>query len=181
MADAGVEDAADEAPAFRARESLVVHDAWQITDEATDPFDDRPGTFRCLDGSLGPDVLGEEEVFDFEMATCDYATVMQPTLASVSRGEWIKVRVFHFDLTAPEPAEAHLAIQLGDVTPIDQRIPIPSEGALISEAWQADADVPIGTPVYVHVHNHGDNSWSVIEISVGSERPTVLERDAALD
>jgi hypothetical protein len=49
------------------------------------------------------------------------------------------------------------------------RVPIPSGSGLLSPEWLASRELPAGTPVHFHLHNHGANSWSLIELSVGPE------------
>ncbi len=164
-------DAGPEASTPRARVDLVDAEEWQLVEEADDPFEDRPDGFRCLEASYRAQDLGGERVFDVETDTCEYITVTQPSLADVLAGDFLKARVFHFDLRAPSPAEAHVAIGIGSDVPVDVRVPIPSEGALIGPVWQAPRDIAAGTPVYFHLHNHGTNSWAMVELSSGPERP----------
>mgnify|MGYP001277557483 CR=1 FL=1 len=45
-------------------------------------------------------------------------------------------------------------------------IDIPAEAAFLDEQWVSTIDAPEGTPVHVHVHNHGINSYRVADLSV---------------
>jgi hypothetical protein len=50
---------------------------------------------------------------------------------------------------------------------LDERIPIPRPGGLIARQRTLERALPAGAPVYFHLHNHGANSWSLVEVSAG--------------
>lgn len=75
--------------------------------------------------------------------------------------------LWHFELSADEPAEAHAALLVDGMPFFEERIPIPQVGGLISRQVRAARAIPAGTPIYFHLHNHGANSWSLVEVSVG--------------
>jgi hypothetical protein len=147
--------------------SLVDHDVWQVVTGDDDPF----AALVAADAACDPDAgyraeyFGEEYVFSIDTAFCNALTVMQPTTVSIAAGERLRTRIWHFSLTADKPAEAYVAIALGDDVIMDETLPIPSGSGLSLLTWTASESVPDGTPIYFHVHNHGDNSWSFIELS----------------
>jgi hypothetical protein len=155
----------------RARASLVDPSAWQVMAAVDDPFADRPEDPSCADGSFVPEWLADEAVFSVDTGGCSYLTARQSTLRQVAAGESLALRVWHFALTAGESAVAHVAVQLGDELLLDQSVAIPSKGGLLSLEQVAPSAVPAGTPVYFHLHNHGDNSWSFVELSAGPPQP----------
>lgn len=144
-------------------------------DEGGDPFDDRPlAPEACEEWAYLTEASGGERVFSIQTAGCSYGTFMQPTLVDVYEGEFLDARLWHFRLIALDPAEAHVAVALGAPgSGFDARIPIPSESGVVGKTWQAPRDYPAGTPVYFHVHNHGDNEYQLIELSTGTDDPTV--------
>jgi hypothetical protein len=95
--------------------------------------------------------------------------VKQPTQRELAAGDLLKVRLWHFALSAPEPAEAHAALLVAGLRVLDERIAIPQPGALIVRQVRVERDVPAGALVYFHLHNHGANSWALVEVSVGRE------------
>jgi hypothetical protein len=113
------------------------------------------------------EALGGDDAFSVDTGRCSYLTVMQPALRAVAAGEVLQVRLWHFDLTAFEPAEAHAAVLVDGLALLDERVPIPSPGGLLVKEVPAERVIPAGAPVYFHLHNHGTNSWSLVEVSAG--------------
>ena len=89
---------------------------------------------------------------------CDYVTLEQGLLRDVQAGERVVVDVWNLGLWAEERAVAHVSVQLGDAR-WEAWADIPSP----AERWQAVFEVerrlPAGTPIRLHLHNHGANSW----------------------
>ncbi|HTU61600.1 MAG TPA: hypothetical protein VMF89_24260, partial [Polyangiales bacterium] len=139
----------------------------EIVSAEEDPFTDRVPDAMCPDDSHMPELLGAEPVFSIDTGGCTYITARQPALRDVAKGETLVARVWHFALNAGESAEAHVALRIGDTTVLDQTVPIPSEGGLIAATEVAMNAFEAGTPVFFHLHNHGDNSWSLVELSAG--------------
>lgn len=149
------------------RRSLVLPALWMPLLATDDPFDDRPLTTRCDPSAHFAETLAAEPVFSVDTGGCAYLTVRQLTRSDVAVGEVIKVRLWHFELSAPEPAEAHAAIVIDGTSLLDERIAIPQPGALITAQMKAERAIPAGASVYFHLHNHGANSWSLVEVSAG--------------
>jgi hypothetical protein len=174
---------ADAGRPFRERTALIDLESFQLADAASDPFDDRPpDPIACaVDGHI-VEVFGGALVYSIYSDKCRYVTAVQPSLADVYQGEVVRARFWHFALIAPEPAEAHVMIALdGTRDGLERRIAIPAESALISETWRATRDYPRGTPVYFHVHNHGNNEYLLIELSTGTEDPDRVDEDTAVE
>lgn len=167
-ADASASDAAARVP-VRPRGALVSSDRWEIVSADDDPFADRLPDARCPAGAVMPELLGAEPVFSVDTGDCTYLTARQPALRDVARGETFVARVWHFALTAGEAGEAHVALRIGDSTVLDEMVPIPSAGGLIAVEEPATSTFEAGTPIYFHLHNHGDNSWSLVELSAGPQ------------
>lgn len=175
VSDPGEPDAAEPAPRdagliSSARENLVIHEFWSTPTE--DPFDDRPADAGCNRAGIMPELLAEEPVFSVDTGFCGYITVAQPTLREIAAGQSIKVRLWHFELSAPMPAQAHAAVLVDGLHVLDELIPIPSPGGLLVRELVAPRAIPKGASVYFHLHNHGSNSWSLVEVSAGPCGPT---------
>jgi hypothetical protein len=69
-------------------------------------------------------------------------------------------------LTAPAASEAHLALQVGEHLIWEAFVPIPTDSDLLMDTWTAPADIPAGEDIYFHVHNHGNNEYNLIEVSL---------------
>jgi hypothetical protein len=169
--DGGV-DAGFDAHVPRPRVSLVDPERWTRTTEAGDPFDDRLPAVICDETATHAEDLGGALVYSVDTSFCNYVTARQATLADVRAGDYVRVRAFHFRLFAREPAEAHIAVRLGETLLWEERVPIPDdESGPLGATVRAAADVPRGTDVFFHLHNHGDNSWALVELTTGEIEP----------
>jgi hypothetical protein len=164
LADAGLPN--DEP---KARKSLVDHKLWSRVEAVDDPFSDGPAQVDCGFSATNYEYLGDEWAFSVDTGFCNYVTVQQPALRDIASGETIKLRLWHFELSAPEPAEAHAAVVVDGITILDERIPIPAPGGLVVREVRVERAVEMGAPVLFHLHNHGANSWSLVEVSNGSD------------
>jgi hypothetical protein len=168
-------DASDAAPPPepRTRESLVDHDEWQIVPDADDPYlDERPETVTCdADNGYGAEAFQPGDPPDSSLFVstvyCDYLTVEQPTLVPIVAGDTVVLRLWQSALLIPQGATVHIAVRVGDEIAWEDTVPIPIDSAMLKEEWQVVTDVPTGTPVQFHLHNHGSNEYSLLELSVG--------------
>lgn len=151
----------------RTPEPLLLADLWEVLAEEEDPFGDRPANARCLDTGVRAESLGMERVLGIDTADCGYVTARQKTLHDIAKGDIVVVRLWHFELTAAEPAEAHAVVQVDGITFMEERVAIPQEGGLIRAEAQAEREIPAGSVAYFHLHNHGENSWALLEVSSG--------------
>lgn len=157
----------EDPPADRPDEpfALVDHTEWGFAESDEDPFVDRPVEVRCPTNSWGVEELDGQMTIAVTTDFCEYFTVMQPTVDDVWAGDTLSWRIFHFALESERPATAHVALRIGSQMLVDEEIEIPSESALLAGDIPASEDYAAGTPVYFHVHNHGANEYSLIELS----------------
>ena len=142
---------------------LVTADAWVQVEAAADPYaDHRPETVECGLGGI----FVEEGELDIDTNLCNYAMIEQPGLAEVRTGDTLTLSMRHFDLTAPEPASAHVALLLGEALAWERTLLIPGPAEVISVDIDAPTDLPAGEPVRFHLHNHGQNTWILTGITV---------------
>jgi hypothetical protein len=149
------------------RTTLVAPSLWRSVGPFDDPFEDGPELPRCSTAALMAEMLAGEPVFSVDTGECDYVTVSQSIQRAVAPGETIRVRLWHFELDAPEPAEAHAALRVDGLSILDERVKIPQPGGLIAKQLQLVRAIPEGALVHFHLHNHGANSWSLVEVSAG--------------
>jgi hypothetical protein len=137
---------------------------WTEVAPEDDPYDDRPEGAGCepfgwyLEGS----------VVEVQTDVCRYVTLTQGILRPVEAGETVLVDVWNLGLWADARARGHVSVQLGDARPEEPPLEearweafplIPSPAQQWDAALVAPAALPAGTPIYLHVHNHGANSW----------------------
>jgi hypothetical protein len=149
-------------------------DQWaRVADVEADLFGaERPADLVCDETGLSLESVGPDPAFEIQTDLCDYATAQQPTLVALAPGDTLSVRVFHWSLVADEAAEAHLALALGGEVVWERYVPIPSEPDLLEEDVVIERDLPAGTPLQFHVHNHGDNAYDILELKA---TPAVAE------
>jgi hypothetical protein len=150
-----------------ARASLVLPELWAPLDPASDPFDDQPPLVSCSWLGVMPETLSEERVLGVDTGGCNYLSAVQPTQRAVAAGETLKVRLWHFELNAPAESAAHAALLVDGLLILNARVPIPSPGGLIVEEVRAERAIAPGAPVHFHLHNHGANTWALVEVSAG--------------
>lgn len=149
--------------------SLVERSAWErVDDVAQDVFGaERPEGLVCDEVlGIGTEVFGSEEVLEINTDFCDYATVRQPSLQALMAGDTVAIRAWHYELTTPAPAQAHLALAIDGEIAWEVHVPSPAEGAFVEGEIAIDRDVPAGAELQFHVHNHGANSYDLLSIEV---------------
>jgi hypothetical protein len=101
----------------------------------------------------------ERGSLEVDTVNCNYLLVEHPAQRPVPRGSNVYLELVHFDLAAPEPATAHVALFFGDDLQWELEIPIPSLAYVYKETFQATRDLAEGEPIRFHLHNHGQNTW----------------------
>ena len=143
--------------------ALVNARLWTVTDADSDPWaSERPPSFDCPDYAIEVEPGGLE----IDTGDCDYATIQQPSLSAVGAGDEVAFIFWHNALVAESEATAHVALRIGPHLIWEATLPIPGPGAVYTPTKRADFDAPAGTPVYLHLHNHGANTWlfSTVEV-----------------
>jgi len=143
--------------------SLVDPSWWSEVDVDQDPFADRPETVDCPRAAWIVETDPQPSL-EVDTGLCTYLLVDQPSLERVCAGQDIEVEFAHGALVADEPAMAHIAVLVGDLTVVDEEVAIPADARRMT----VDHAIQQGVPITVHLHNHGDNSWNITDItSVG--------------
>ena len=134
---------------------------FRVVDATEDPLPaHRPPQIDCPPTSYSF-VYSGLDVETGETGRCNYLSVAQPSLYAMHPGDTLHLFVQHGRLLsiAAQPAQAHVALLIGQSVLWEKTIAIPSEFQFYEETLRIDGDVPAGTPVYFHLHNHGDNAW----------------------
>jgi hypothetical protein len=146
---------------------LVDPMAWTPVPAQDDPLaDHRPADVQCPIGGW----LFEPQGFEVNTLQCNYAMFSAPAQAAVVAGNRVVATLYHFDLVAAEPASAHVALLIGDTILWQTDVAIPGKANAFNVDVVADTTVPAGTPVYFHLHNHGQNTWTLgaVEVEVSA-------------
>lgn len=159
----------DAAPAKRVKRPppkatpMVMKELWTPVEAAVDPLaSHRPVDVNCPRGGW----VVERQGFEIRTRYCNYAMFSQPSLAPVEPGDRIVAMLYHFDLADAEPATAHLALMIGPRVVWEKTIEIPGKANAYNVEVISDFSAPAGTPVYLHLHNHGRNEWTLASVGV---------------
>ncbi len=132
---------------------LVDVEAWQVLDDDQDPIGPAPAP--C--GAAGIQI--ESGVLEVQTDACPWVTLGQPSLGELAAGDTLSLLAWHGTLAAPEPAQGHMSLWVGEEEIWRIEPAIPSEGVIYEESLRVQSPAPEGTMVRLHVHNHGANSW----------------------
>lgn len=142
---------------------LVQKELWAPVEATTDPLaSHRPAVVEC--SRVG--WIVEPQGFEIRTTYCNYGMFSQPSMVPVKPGDRIVAMLYHFDLASAEPATAHLALLLGPRVLWERQIEIPGKANAFNAEITADFSAPAGTPVYLHLHNHGRNEWTLASMGV---------------
>lgn len=143
---------------------LLDHTKWTASLPEMDPFRVIwPDAARC-DGDFAWHI--EQDALEVDTGICTFVTLQQPLLASIKRGDSIKLGLWHVQLSSEIAAEAVVQLRTGTETLWSLTIPLPARANYLEPRFSAPANVAAGVPLYFHVHNHGANSWYLLYLSV---------------
>jgi len=142
---------------------LIDHERWvQIEASADDPLvDHRPSSITC--GVAG--WYRENEIIEIDTNFCNYLALRQDSLAAITEGAKVRLGFYHFDLVAPEPALAHVAVLVDGQLLWEQEIAIPGAAMVYALEFEAPFSAPAGAELVFHLHNHGQNTWALQALS----------------
>jgi len=142
---------------------LIRKGGWTVTAAESDPWAaERPAVVDCPDYAIEVEPGGLE----IDTGDCNYATIEQPIRDEIRPGDEIALIFWHNVLVAATEGTAHVALQFGDEMVWEITLPIPSPGRVHTPTLRAETLVPAGTLAYLHLHNHGANTWlfSTLEV-----------------
>lgn len=149
---------------------LVTLFDWAITEPAQDPFTEFwSDHVRCPESEHGPENLAGVWAYSIQTGVCNWLTIEQLSLGAVRAGDLIRAAVWHFALTAPEPASARVGLATADGILAQVIEPIPQQGRLIQLEFIAQGPIAEATPIYFHISNHGANSWHLLDIQINPD------------
>ena len=163
---------------------LVEAQYWQLLSDEADPwFDQRPDDVEPCDPS---GIIIEAQAIEITTSKCNWATVGQVLRNDVIEGDDIELLAYHgvlgligggldtggtdtggtdtggTDTGAEDEQETHygyMFLRVGERIVWELQVELPAASAIYNEDLVADWSAGYGTPVYLHVHNHGSNDW----------------------
>lgn len=126
--------------------------------ESEDPLaEHRPESTDC--SSIAGWYL-EGERLEVDAGRCNYLALVEPALTEAPAGARLLTEISHYDLTAAESGEAHIALLLRDKVFWERTIPIPGEANVYPVDLTLSSDIAVGDRIGIHLHNHGQNTYS---------------------
>lgn len=138
---------------------------WQPATGADPLAAHRPVGASCASGA-------ELEALTFEIDTelCAYAFFEQPLGQALEPGARVVVGLWHADLAAAEPATGHVALLADGAVIWERTVPIPSPACVYDDVVEVEAPIERGTPLQLHLHNHGANTWNLRRVERAPDR-----------
>ena len=137
--------------------TLSEQDPWwseDLADELCEPMD------------YGPEITPIGMLFDIDTSFCGYLTVNQTLLAEVPIGDLFRVKIVQYALTESEgPYLLAMAVGEPAVTLWEMTIEVPSDFQVVDVTWPAARTYLVDEPVYFHLSNHGENTWSFVNLT----------------
>jgi mono/diheme cytochrome c family protein len=146
-------------------ESLQLIDAndWVVQSAAEDRFSShRPADVNCPDNRW----YNEDGALEVETGYCNYLSLAQPSKAALAMGDALHLVLWHGDLAFETPAQAHVAITVDGHTVWQENVKIPADADIYDVRIPIDFDAPVGSKVEYHLHNHGYNTWTLLQLGV---------------
>jgi hypothetical protein len=152
------------APSWGEPEPVAVWDGWRLS-TADEPFGAAPADVYCDPLGWGPELFGPEPALQVWTAACPWVTVEQPSRVPLERGDRLSFRLWHDPLSADAPATAWIGLAADTSVLAWWSVPIPAPSGPVLDDLELAVDFPEGTPIRFHVHNHGNNTYHLLELS----------------
>lgn len=141
---------------------LIDRAAWAPVPPEADPLaSHRPPDLRCDPEAWGDEGLATE----IRTESCDYLALSQPLAEGIRPGDLLRVTFGWGQLRAPAPAEGHIALLVQDTVIAERTLEIPGPAEAHTFTTLATHAFPEATPVILHVHNHGANTWQLYDFA----------------
>ncbi len=154
--------------------ALLDHGQWHAYPREADPLArHQPDAIDCGPAGWYVETDFEAPLLEIDTTYCNYALLETEVTHEVAEGDPITFELRHYDLRAPEAAEAHIAWSFGGELEWETTIAIPSDAAVRTFTWPATKARAPGEPIRLHLHNHGQNTWLIASLIASvSPHPT---------
>lgn len=163
----------------KVRVPLITAQGWDTASSNRDLFTDhRPAQIDC---PRDTGWLAEEGALEIRTESCNYLSLTQQSLLNLEAGTVLELALSHSDLNYNAPATAHVAVSVGGKTIWESDIPIPSEESILKQSVKLPFAVSQGDAIDIHLHNHGQNTWTLHSIDALVSEDFNLEFCASFD
>ena len=95
-----------------------------------------------------------------------FSRAQQGSLNAAEAGEELQIRIWHSELNADEPAIGYVGLAIGEDIVWEGEVSIPSEAGPLEGTITLTDSIELGEPLRVHVHNHGENTWTLLQLEI---------------
>ncbi len=139
---------------------LAEPSAWEAA-EGPDPLaDHRPPAAACPPAGR----IVEGLTLEVDTGLCTYAFLEQPLPGSLRPGDRLEIALWHADLVSDAPGEGHIALLAGGAVLWETTRPIPTSPCAITDVVPVGVAAQAGSPLQLHLHNHGANTWNLFRV-----------------
>lgn len=85
-------------------------------------------------------------------------------MVALDPGDVVSIHAFHYELSAPSPAEGYMALAIDGEVVWEVTVAIPAAPGPLSGQVTIDRALPAGADLQLHVHNHGANTWELVSV-----------------
>jgi mono/diheme cytochrome c family protein len=122
----------------------------------------RPAVVECPDNSWD----NEDGALEVETGFCNYLSVSQGSKAALGQGDNLHLVLWHGNLASEQKATAHVAITIAGKTVWQEEVEIPTDANIYDLRVPIDFDAPADSKVEFHLHNHGYNTWTLLQLEL---------------
>lgn len=142
---------------------LLDHKQWRTYDATLDPLrGHQPAVLDCVQ----PGWFIERNMLEISTGQCNYVLLEHPSLQAAPANSEVLIELYHYDLVAAEPAQAHIALMFGDDLQWETMLPIPAEANVHQLRFRTTRALAVGEAIRFHLHNHGQNTWLLASVHV---------------
>lgn len=151
-----------DSPAAESQQLIDAND-WVMQSAADDSFSaHRMAAVNCPDNSW----YNEDGALEVQTGYCNYLALAQPAKVALTQGDTLHLVLWHGNLAFAEPAQAHAAITVDGRTVWEEYVAIPTDANIYDVRVPIDFNAPVGSKVEYHLHNHGYNTWTLLQLDV---------------
>jgi hypothetical protein len=140
---------------------LVLPEDWVLVDPEDDPW---PGVPPEAEACSRRALRVEVGTIELDTAVCDWITATAPARIDVRPGRALELLAWHAPLVAEDVAEATMGVRTEAGAVWEVEVPVPAASAFYDVQVTVPERVREGDPLYLHVHNHGNNSYRLAHL-----------------
>ncbi|MGI9289276.1 MAG: hypothetical protein ACR2P1_28160, partial [Pseudomonadales bacterium] len=146
------------------RVALVNHGGWDIQSRNRDKLvEERPAQVDC---EKDKGWLVEDDELEVRTEECNYLGITQASLLSIPAGSEVEIKFSHAELNFIDEEKAHVALLISGSIVWEEHIDIPGDGEIYNRKITLANAVQQGDAIDLHLHNHGDNAYTLHEVNL---------------